>query len=82
MIIGGYGLVGQTVRRAVGGAGFDTVMLDKVDKEGVDIVGSVTDADTLQAAGIGEAGTVILALPDDRQTVFATLVVRDLAPGV
>ena len=82
VIIGGYGLVGQTIQRAVEQAGFDTVTVDKVDKEGVDVVGSVADADTLREAGIDDAGTVILALPDDRLTAFATLVVRDLAPGV
>jgi len=82
VVIGGYGLVGRTVQRAVEEAGFDTVTVDKVDKEGVDVVGSVADADTLREAGIDDAGTVILALPDDRVTAFATLVVRDLAPEI
>jgi Trk K+ transport system NAD-binding subunit len=82
VIIGGYGLVGQTIQRAVEEAGFSTTTVDKVDKEGVDVVGSVTEADTLREAGIDEATTVILALPDDRVTAFATLVVRDVAPDV
>ncbi|ERH08531.1 MAG: K+ transport system, NAD-binding component [halophilic archaeon J07HX64] len=48
--------------------------------EGVDVVGDATQTETLAAAGIDDAQTVILALPDDTTTEFATLVIRDTAP--
>ena len=84
VIVAGYGMVGATVRRAIEDADqpIDTVSLDREDREGVDIVGDVTDVEALERADIDSAGTVILALPDDTATVFATLVVRDCAPDV
>ncbi len=83
-IVVGYGVVGSTVQRAIDSAGVDveTVTLDRQELPDVDVVGDVTDIDALRAADIEDAGTVILALPDDTTTVFATLVIRELSPGV
>ncbi len=79
-IVVGHGQVGQAVTAELDDAGLPYTVIDLEDADGVDVVGDATDPETLAAAGVEEAGTVILALPDDTTTEFATLVIRDLAP--
>ena len=79
-VVVGYGQVGQSVAAALDDTGIPHTVVDRADVEGVDVVGDATDPDTLEAASVEKAETVILALPDDTTTEFATLVVRDLAP--
>ncbi len=81
-VVAGLGEVGSTVREVVETDGLDTVAVDIEDGPNIDIVGDVTDEATLREAGVDEASAVILALPDDTQTIFATLVIRELAPDV
>ncbi|WP_246981945.1 potassium channel family protein [Halorientalis marina] len=82
IIIGGYGEVGSTVATALAENDIPTVTVDRDGEKDVDVVGDLTDEATLEAAGIDDASTVILALPDDTTTIFATLVLRELAPEV
>jgi len=82
VIVGGHGEVGSTVEAALADRNVPTVTVDKDQTEDVDVVGDLTDEATLEAAGIEEASTVILALPDDTTTIFATLVLREVAPDV
>jgi Trk K+ transport system NAD-binding subunit len=77
-IIVGYGEVGRTVADALEEAELPYTTVDKSDGDGVDIVGDATEPETLRAAGIDDASSVVLALPDDTTTEFTTLVVRDL----
>jgi Trk K+ transport system NAD-binding subunit len=79
-VVIGFGQVGQTVSAALDEAGLPCTVVDQADADGVDVVGDATDQETLAAAGVQAAETVVLALPDDTTTEFATLVVRDLAP--
>jgi Trk K+ transport system NAD-binding subunit len=79
-IVVGYGQVGKTVTGALDEAGIPHTTIDSGDMEGVDVVGDATDPETLRAAGVEGARTVVLALPDDTTAEFATLVTRDLAP--
>ncbi|ACV47097.1 MULTISPECIES: potassium channel family protein [Halomicrobium] len=81
-VVVGYGEVGRTTARALDRAGIDYTVLDHEDKPGVDVVGDATEPDELRAAGIADARTVVLALSDDTDTEFATLVVGDLNPDV
>ncbi|MHB9286572.1 potassium channel family protein [Halobacteriales archaeon Cl-PHB] len=81
-IVVGYGHVGQAVSEALAAANVPHSIVDKQDIEGVDVVGDATDRETLREAGLDEARSVILALPDDTITEFTTLVVRDLDPTV
>lgn len=81
VIVAGYGEVGRTVCEALSEADVPYTTVDLRDHESVDIVGDVTDPDVLRAAGIETARSIVLALPDDTLTEFATLVVRDLDPG-
>lgn len=74
----GHGEVGQTVTAALDEAGLPYTVIDRDAAPGVDVVGDATDPDVLRAAGVPEARSVVLAIPDDTTTEFATLVVRDL----
>jgi Trk K+ transport system NAD-binding subunit len=79
-VVVGYGEVGRTVTAELDEAGIPYTTVDHDDAEGVDVVGDATDPETLRAAGVEGARTVVLALPDDTTAEFATLVIRDLAP--
>lgn len=79
-VIFGYGQVGQTVAARLEDAAIPYTVVDQADAEGVDVVGDATERVTLTEAGVTDADTVVLALPDDTATEFATLMVRDQAP--
>lgn len=79
-IVAGYGEVGQIVAERLEAVDLPYTVVDEIDQEGVDVVGDATDPDVLRAAGVEDARSVVLALPDDTATEFATLVVRDINP--
>ncbi|WP_423751371.1 potassium channel family protein [Salinirarus marinus] len=79
-IVIGYGQVGRTIADALDDAGLPRTVVDHTEMDGVDVVGDATDPETLREAGITDARSVILALPDDTTTEFATLVIRDASP--
>ena len=79
-IVVGHGQVGQSITEALSEADTPYTVVDRTDAEGVDVVGDATDPETLTAAGIDDARSVIRALPDDTTAEFATLVIRDLSP--
>ena len=81
-VIIGYGEVGRTIAGKLRDAEVNHTVLDLQDVDGVDVVGDATDPDTLLAAGVDDARTVILALSEDTDTEFATLVIRDLNPDI
>ncbi|WP_257299998.1 TrkA family potassium uptake protein [Haloarchaeobius sp. FL176] len=79
-IVVGYGQVGSAVAEQLDEAGVPYRVIDREQKPGVDVVGDALDPDVLHAAELGDARTVVLALPDDTTTEFATLVIRDESP--
>jgi len=79
-VIVGYGQVGQAVAAELDTTSISYTVVNQDDSDGVDAVGDATEAETLTEAGIEDADTVVLALPDDTTTEFATLMIRDLAP--
>ena len=79
-IVIGHGEVGSRITAALDEAGLAYTVVDRTEMDGVDVVGDATEPETLQAAGIENARSVILAIPDDTTTEFATLVVRDISP--
>jgi Trk K+ transport system NAD-binding subunit len=79
-IVIGYGEVGSRICAALDDAGLPYTVVDRTETDGVDIVGDATEPGTLREAGIDDARSVILAMPDDTTTEFATLVVRDISP--
>jgi Trk K+ transport system NAD-binding subunit len=81
-VVIGYGEVGRTVSTALDEADIAHTTVDRRDDPGVDVVGDATDPEILKAAGVPNARSVVLALPDDAAAEFATLVVRDLNDSV
>ena len=82
IVLAGYGAVGHKVTEMLLDADEDCIVIDKSAEPGVDVVGSVLEHATLGQAKVREASAVILALSDDSESLFATAVVRDYAPGV
>ncbi|WP_224447044.1 potassium channel family protein [Haloprofundus salilacus] len=82
VLVVGRGAVGATVSSALAKADVPYLVVDKEEKPGVDVVGDVTDRETLEAANIEEARSVVLALNSDTTTIFATLAVKQVAPDV
>jgi Trk K+ transport system NAD-binding subunit len=74
--------VGRTTAQILRGAGERVVVVDQRAGDGVDVVGDALEPGVLEAAGVAEARAVILALGSDSDTLFATLLVREQAPGV
>ena len=82
VVIAGFGEVGKAVGDTLTAANVPWTALDTEDKPGVDIACDTTNPEALHEADIEEARTVILALGDDTEAVFATLIIRELNPDV
>jgi len=78
----GDGNVAQKVSEFLRDAGEEVLVLGPEAADGVDLVGDPLGPDTLKQAGAREAQAVIVALDSDSATLFATAVVRNLAPEV
>lgn len=74
----GHGEVGQTITQIFDEEGQRYTTLDVEDKPGVDVVGEAYDTDALEAMGIDAAQSAILAIPDDTDAEYATLVMRNM----
>jgi Trk K+ transport system NAD-binding subunit len=82
VVVVGNGEVGSTAADALAAADVPTVVVDKEDGPSVDVVGDITDRQTVHDAGVDDARSVILALDNDTTAVFATLVITQVAPGI
>lgn len=79
-LVGGYGEVGQKVVQLLTDVGERVIVVDREKREGVDVVGDMLDPRTLEEAGAGSARAAILALDTDSATLFATVILKELAP--
>lgn len=82
IIIGGYGVVGSNAAETLATEGVPYTTIDINTGDEIDVIGSLTDEETLKAAGVSDARAVILTLGDDSTSIFATLVLKQLAPNV
>jgi Trk K+ transport system NAD-binding subunit len=82
VVVVGNGEVGSTAADELVAAEVPTVVVDREDKPGVDVVGDITDRQTIEEAGVADARSVILAVDNDTTAVFATLVINRVAPGI
>jgi voltage-gated potassium channel len=82
VIVAGWGRVGHAIARYARRAGADVVVVDlaQVEAHGDPpmIIGDATDDDTLLAAGIERAATLIAALSSDNDNLSLTLTARSL----
>ncbi|HBL29010.1 MAG TPA: hypothetical protein DD490_19420 [Acidobacteria bacterium] len=81
-LVGGGGEVGRKVAELLRAVGEEVRLVDRVPGPEVDLVGDVLDAKLLEQAGARDAQAVILALNTDASTLFATVILKDLAPEV
>lgn len=82
VVVCGYGTVGWSVTKTLREEGMEVEVVDREPDPDVDVVGDVTDPGTLSEARIDEARAVVLALDEDTPTIYATLVINELAPDV
>lgn len=82
IVVGGYGVVGRTAVETLASGGVSTAVVDLEEQPGVDIVGSVTDEAVLETADVDDARAIILTLDDDSTSIYATLVLEQVAPDV
>ena len=81
-VVGGYGEVGKRTVELLRQAGEEVFVIDRNADPGVDLVADFRDPETLVRSDVRAAKSVLLALDSDAATLFATLVVHDLAPSV
>lgn len=81
-VVGGGGEVGRKVAELLRAVGEEVALVDRHAGPEVDLVGNVLDSRLLETAGVKDAQAVILALDADSATLFATVILKDLAPGV
>lgn len=85
LIIGG-GRVGRITSKALQGAGFSPVIIEKIEQRVVDhpeaVIGDATHLDVLKAARAREADTVIITSHDDDINISLTIFFRRLRSKV
>ena len=81
-VIAGGGEVGRKVAQLLQDCGEKTFVIDAHAGPGVDLVGNVLDAQVLEKANVAHAQAVIMALSADAPSLFATVIVKDMAPHV
>jgi Trk K+ transport system NAD-binding subunit len=81
-LIAGFGEVGRKVHELLTDVGEEVRVLERRAGEKVDVVGDVLDSSVLESANVIGSRALILALDSDDSTLFATVIVRDLAPDV
>lgn len=81
-VVGGYGEVGRKVVELLSDAGEEVTVVDRLAGEGVDVEGDMLDPKVVEELLTAETRAVILALDTDSATLFATVIVKDVAPDV
>jgi Trk K+ transport system NAD-binding subunit len=81
-VVGGFGEVGRKVVELLTVVGEEVRVIDRHPGPGVDLAGDVLDPRLLEEAGVIGARAVILALDSDSATLFATVIIKELAPQV
>ncbi|TYL39171.1 metal transporter [Natronococcus pandeyae] len=82
VIVCGYGTVGWSVAETLQEANITTSVIDQDDRDGIDVVGDATDPETYEAVDLEDAETIVLSLDDDTTTIYATLIIEQLAPEI
>src|SRR6056297_3739589 len=78
VLILGYGQSGRAAAELLRHKSVDVDVVDLKEGEGVDFVGDVRIAETLENAGIENASAIIVTIRDDTAALFATLMARDM----
>ncbi len=85
VVVCGWGRVGRSVGRFVGGARQDVVVIDHASARVADmatVLGDATDDTVLLRAGVERARALVAAVDTDAGNLFITLSARALNPGL
>jgi Trk K+ transport system NAD-binding subunit len=82
IVVAGHGGVGKKLVELLADAGEETRVIDRTEGPGVDVVGNALDHKVWKEASVLDARAVTIALERDSATMFATSVLRNLAPHV
>ncbi len=82
VVVCGYGTVGRSIVDALQAEDVDVTTIDIEAKEGVDVIGDITEPETFRRADVRNARAVVLSLDEDTPTIFSTLILNELAPDV
>ncbi len=81
-VLVGLGEVGRAARSVIEESGADVVTVDVEDRSGVDVVGDGGSREVLEAAGVRDAGAIIVGVPDDSKALLATVLAQSLNPEI
>jgi len=82
VVLAGLGQVGTAAEAVLTDAGIETVSIDPDETTEPDVVGDAGDRETLEAAGIEDAGMILVCLPDDSQALLATVQAQAINPEI
>jgi len=78
VLVFGYGQSGRAAVSVLNDTTIDVQVVDIEEKDGVDIVGDVREADTLERTGIEATSAIIITVQEDTTAIFATLMARNV----
>jgi voltage-gated potassium channel len=81
-VIAGFGDVGRAAFGELSSAGISCTVVDRKKLAVSGIVGNAEDEEILRRAQIEESQICVVALNDDSVNIFATLMARNLSPGI
>ncbi len=82
VLVGGYGEVGSKVVELLREAEEEVFVVDRRELPGVDKIGDLLDRRVLEQTPLTEAKAAVLALDSDSANLFATVILKNLAPQV
>lgn len=82
VVVCGYGSVGRAVADELRKRGVDVTAVDKQNRRGVDVVGDITEPQTLLEAGVRDARAVVIAIDVDTPAIYSSIVINQVAPDV
>ena len=82
VIVCGNGDVGMATARRLTEEDVDVTMVDAQPSDSIDVVGDITERNTLQEAAIENTRSLVLAIDNDAAAIYAALLVKHLKPDV
>jgi len=82
VVVCGYGDVGQTVANTLEREGIDVTTVDFHVDTGADVIGDITDDETIREANVADARSVVLAVEKDATAIYSVILISHHAPDV
>ena len=73
---------GRAVTETLCSEGINVEVIDLVEKEGVDIIGDISNIETFKKVNLQNTQSVVLSIDEDIKSIYATLIINHLAPDV